>query len=326
VKAIVIPSNRAHCLDAFLAAWEKSGQADWDFVVLSEDSDTRQMQPKCAWPLHHFSHAEVHERLGDNAWIISRGDSARRCFGFLMARELGADWILTLDDDCYPRPNGRSICTAHLEAMRSHVVCQPTAGCRTRGLPYRQLGQITSQLNMGLWSNVADLDGPQGLTPQPYFTPPAGNRLADPRLRYPLCGMNVFFSAALLPALYFPLMGDGQPFRRFDDIWWGWIFQKVAERCGIAWSFGEPWIEHVRASDPFVNLVKEAPGIAANETIWERINSVALAAGGLVDAVAELADDLMGDADAYISRLGRALAIWARVTSQAVTQECREAG
>jgi reversibly glycosylated polypeptide/UDP-arabinopyranose mutase len=273
------------------------------------------MKPRCPWPLHHFSHAEVRQRLGKDAWIISRGDSARRCFGFLIARELGAEWVLTLDDDCFPRD--RPICQAHLEAMAKHRTCQPTAGMRTRGLPYRQLGELATCLNMGLWCNVPDLDGPQGLTQQPYFTPPAGSTLANPRQRYPLCGMNLFFHVDMVPALYFPLMGEGQPYRRFDDIWAGWIFQKVAEHCRIPWSFGEPWIEHIRASDPFANLVKEAPGIVVNESFWQTVDGVELRSSDPAGAVAEIGAALRDNRDPYFAQLGEALEMWTRLTATA---------
>lgn len=318
MKALVIPSNRADQLDEFFAAWEASGQADWDVVILSEDSETRRMQPRCPWPLHHFAHDDMDERLGDDAWIISKGDSARRCFGFLIACELGAEWILTLDDDCRPWPATGPICAAHLAAMR-FTQCQPTAGMRTRGLPYRNLGEIQSLLNMGLWCNVADVDGPAGLLSQPFFTPPTGRQLAHPRARYPLCGMNLFFRADLTPALYFPLMGRGQPFRRFDDIWCGWIFQKLAEHLSIPWSFGEPWIEHVRASDPFANLIKEAPGITANETLWQQVDALKLTAGSLAGAVVELGAGLATSSDSYLSRLGLALETWQRLAGYAAS-------
>jgi reversibly glycosylated polypeptide/UDP-arabinopyranose mutase len=323
MKALVIPSNRDAQLQEFFDAWHASGQADWDCVILSEDSDTKRMQPRCPWPLHHTAHDDVYAKLGNDAWIISRGDSARRCFGFLVAAERGAEWILTLDDDCRPVPGAPPICAAHLAAMRSHAVCQPTAGMRTRGLPYRQLGTVESKLNMGLWRGNADVDGPTGLTPQPYFTPPAGSQFANPRLRYPLCGMNLFFHRSLLPALYFPLMGEGQPYRRFDDIWCGWLLQKLAEHCGISWSFGEPFIEHVRASDPFKNLVAEAPGIVVNETIWQRINDVTLSAATACDLALSAAAIELGEAlhslDGYLSTLGRALQVWARL---ATVEEC----
>lgn len=320
MKALVIPSNREGCFRRFMTAWQETGAGDWQEVVLVEDSDQRQfaIDPSWPWPVHSFSHAEIGQRLGKDAWIISRGDSARRCFGFLVAaQDLRADYILTLDDDCYPVAGVPPICAAHLAAMRSHSVCQPTAGMRTRGLPYRNLGQIESKLNMGLWRGNADIDGPTGLMPQPYFVPPPGSTLANPQCRYPICGMNLFFSADLLPTMYFPLMGDGQPYRRFDDIWWGWIFQRLAQHCRIAWSFGEPWIEHMRASDPFRNLVAEAPGIVENETFWERVNAVNLTETTLAGAVAELAAGFQGDARCYFRDLGRAIAVWLRLTDRA---------
>ncbi|HWB13355.1 MAG TPA: hypothetical protein VG826_29285 [Pirellulales bacterium] len=316
MKALVIPSNREEQLDGFLRAWEESGQADWDVVVLSEDSDEKRMRPRCPWPLHHSSHAEVRDRLRQDAWIISRGDSARRCFGFLVAADLGAEWVLTLDDDCRPLPESGPICQAHLDAIGSHLVCQPTAGCRTRGLPYRDRGYVWPMLNMGLWTNVPDLDAPQSLVqPQSSFMPPAGSRLANPQCRYPLCGMNLFFHVDLLPALYFPLMGEGQLYRRFDDIWAGWGFQKLAEHCRVAWSFGEPWIEHQRASDPFRNLVAEAPGIARNETMWRELNEIRLASSTLIGAAADLAEGLRSG-KGYLAAWGRALQCWLRHASR----------
>lgn len=38
-----------------------------------------------------------------------------------------------------------------------------------------------------------------------------------------MCGMNLGFNRELIgPAMYFGLMGDGQPIGRYDDMWAGW--------------------------------------------------------------------------------------------------------
>lgn len=38
-----------------------------------------------------------------------------------------------------------------------------------------------------------------------------------------MCGMNLGFDRELIgPAMYFGLMGDGQPIGRYDDMWAGW--------------------------------------------------------------------------------------------------------
>ena len=40
---------------------------------------------------------------------------------------------------------------------------------------------------------------------------------------FPMCGMNLAFDRVLIgPAMYFGLMGDGQPLGRYDDMWAGW--------------------------------------------------------------------------------------------------------
>ena len=40
---------------------------------------------------------------------------------------------------------------------------------------------------------------------------------------FPMCGMNLAFNRELIgPAMYFGLMGDGQPLGRYDDMWAGW--------------------------------------------------------------------------------------------------------
>lgn len=40
---------------------------------------------------------------------------------------------------------------------------------------------------------------------------------------FPMCGMNLGFDRELIgPAMYFGLMGDGQPIGRYDDMWAGW--------------------------------------------------------------------------------------------------------
>jgi hypothetical protein len=41
-----------------------------------------------------------------------------------------------------------------------------------------------------------------------------------------MCGMNLAFNRELIgPALYFGLMGDGQPIGRYDDMWAGWCMK-----------------------------------------------------------------------------------------------------
>ena len=109
-----------------------------------------------------------------------------------------------------------------------------------------------------------------------------------------MCGMNLAFDRDLIgPAMYFGLMGEGQPIGRYDDMWAGWCakvgtiasvyiapfsfctnsdkvlphslfrrqccaaLQVICDHLGLGVKTGLPYIWHSKASNPFVNLKKE---------------------------------------------------------------------
>ncbi len=74
--------------------------------------------------------------------------------------------------------------------------------------------------------------------------------------------MNLAFDRELIgPALYFGLMGEGQPIGRYDDMWAGWCSKVICDHIGVGSKTGLPYVWHSKASNPFVNLKKEYKGI-----------------------------------------------------------------
>lgn len=320
MKVLVVPSNRPESLKAFFEAWE--GKGGWDCSIVIEDGPERSFLTTAE---EHFAWRDIDKLLGESNWIFSRRDSAIRCFGFLVAYHMGADHILTLDDDCLPLPGASpgTLFDHHIAAMEGHArwVSSVTA-LRVRGLPYRSLGTMPGVIaNVGLWAGHPDLDAISSLSlmgskAQPAYAVSRHNWLL-PRGQYaPLCGMNLCFRRDAVPLFYFPLQGEGQPFRRFDDIWSGIIAKKLADHLGGSISIGEPFVEHRRASDSFVNLTKEAPGIAMNERFWEIIDRVPLKGASPTECVKELGVALVDADDAYIKKLGEALQVWAGLFSE----------
>ncbi len=310
-KILVVPSIRENCFNDFLKAWQDTG--DWNHLILIEDNTTKTFSNPYG---DHYSWKEIDETLGEDSWIISRRDSAIRSFGFLMAYQMGAEYILTLDDDCYPYDN-KPIFQSHIDQMNSyHRWTTSVPNMRTRGLPYQNLGKLdTVVANMGLWSNIPDLDAVQSLNDIPFATkgdyePPKGNRIIPSGQYIPLCGMNYCFHHSVAALSYSPLMGKHSPYARFDDIWQGIIFKKVIDHLGLHISVGEPFISHQRASNIFTNLVKEAPGIKANETFWETIDDIILDTVDPVSSVHKIGTILEINKDEYIAQLGKALQIW----------------
>jgi reversibly glycosylated polypeptide / UDP-arabinopyranose mutase len=310
---LVVPSCRAAGLEAFFRAWD--GKGGWDEALVVEDG------PVKTFPLpggvHHYSWREVEATLGADAWVISRRDSACRCFGFLWAWWRGFDHVLTLDDDCCPHEGHGSLAALHRLALERQPRWRSSVrGLRVRGIPYRNKGHLPGVVaNVGLWSDNPDFDAPTSLVlgDGAGFEPPGGSRVVPQGVYVPVCGMNLFLAREALPLFYFPPMGEGSPFRRFDDIWAGVLAKKALDHLGWRLGVGEPFVRHRRASDPFVNLQKEAAGIAANETFWEAVDAVPLKSSDPVGAAHELGRGLAGSTDPYLAKLGAALQTWARL-------------
>lgn len=307
----MIPSIRPNQLTEFFSAWGDKG--GWHDVIVVEDNAERTFDLGNV-ARHHFSHKEIDETLGTDSWIVSRKDSAIRSFGFLQAYNLGADRVITLDDDCRPHKDGyKTTLVGDYEASLDHPVwVESVPGRRTRGLPYKNRGRVPDVMaGFGFWSNVCDDDAVCALANDPgYFEPPKGARLLPHGQFTPVCGMSLYFKREFAPLAYFPLMGEGQPYRRFDDIWFGVTSKHIADHLGWKISAGGPVIEHVRASNVFKNLTAEAPGIAANEHYWEAVVSVKLTEATAVGCVKELGEKLQNSDDVYVRKWGAALVLW----------------
>ena len=284
IIAAVVASNREECLQEFLAAWTPF---PWDETIVVEDGPRQSFDLGAARAksLHHFSWKEIDsdpDVIDPSAF--SRCDSAIKSYGFWVALRRGADVVIGLDDDCLPSSAPEHFTAAHLAALAPRARWIPSiVDNPTRGVPYFDLGVTEGAVaNMGLWLGIADHDAPQtlmlrrlGHLNSPY-EPPPGNRLMHPEHYWPWCAMNIAFCREVAPLMYMPKMGQGSPYRRFDDIWCGVILQRCCRHLGLPLSAGEPHIRHTRASDPLVNLEKEAPGIRANEQFWKIIEGTPL--------------------------------------------------
>lgn len=286
ITTCVVPSNRPDSVQAWLDAWR--GREIWDRLVIVWDlpsnppMDVGHHSTKYCWQaLEHCEHG-----LGEP--LFSRRDSAIRSYGFFKACEAGADLVVTLDDDCYP---GSDEPVFYEQAMRSSRWCSTLDGHHVRGLPYRDT-TIWSYVHVGLWHGVPDLDAMHALV-RPYSLGldelPTRSRVMAPGTYYPMCGMNLAFRREALPLMMFAPSGEGFAYRRFDDIWCGVIAQRVLSFMGFRMTYGPPHVRHARASDPYVNLVKEAPGVALNEKFWQVVDGAVLTGITFSECVCEIA-------------------------------------
>jgi reversibly glycosylated polypeptide / UDP-arabinopyranose mutase len=293
-------------------------------VIICEDHPTKELKtPHIGKKVYHYAWKDIDKELAKNGWIIPRKVSAIRNFGFLKAYQLGADVIMTLDDDCYPVP-GHHFVQDHLRnlnltAPKRWINTYPhTDHLFTRGQPYLTRQEQPVMLSHGLWTNVLDHDAATHLQHLSfkaelaeqfvYFIPSGAY--------FPLCSMNIAFKRELTPLLYFPLMGqdvqgNSWGYDRFDDIWAGIFAKKIMDHLGLGVVNGSPFVEHRKASDPFKNLQKEAKGLELNETVWKAVDAISLTKKNATECYLELASKLELEDKKYGKKLTEAMQIWA---------------
>lgn len=297
---LVVPSNRFESFEKFVKEWSNVGLFDRVTLILVEDNPTKTFEideSKFA-NFYHFSWEEIENNLGsrrsaalfnrDNENIIfskciPRRSDTIRSFGYYLAAEWGFDYIMTLDDDCYPMKDFEKLDLVHKSMLNDRTKWFNTLNnVRPRGVPYNNIGKSTNYINHGLWTGTIDYDAPQQLVNpvEEFFS--YDNKTVPSGVYFPFCGMNVMWRKEVAILSYHLLMGHNSTgekkycFDRFGDIWSGIIAKRVCDIVGLNVSTGTPYINHSRASNPFINLKKEANGIHVNESFWEFIDSIEL--------------------------------------------------
>lgn len=332
---LIVPSIRGESFDRFVREWMPTGLFERVDLVLVEDNPTRTFAANRLAVREHFCWADIDEHGW--SWIIPRRSDTVRSFGYWWAWSRGYDYLMTLDDDCYPAEGYEGLDTLHKSMLTRTKWFNTLNSVRPRGVPFKNLGSRPVHVNHGIWQGVLDYDAPQQLVDPVPETYTHDNRIVPHGAFHPFCGMNVMWRREAIPLSYHLLMGqrvvtrgavklEGSPliwsepglqklpFDRFGDIFCGIIQKKICDHLGWAVSTGTPYIHHDRASDPFKNLRKEANGIEQNETLWEVIDSTRFRAGdGVLDCYRSVSESIRcigGEHAAYWDTLADAMQTW----------------
>ena len=366
---LVIPTIRENCFKDFVKRWQDVGLFEHiDRFIVMEDNPKRTFgveRPTGHAPgamVDHYSWEDIRQELGDKEWIIPRRSDTVRSFAYYMAwagygggpdgsNRILPDYILTLDDDCYPCTaandgldyNGLGFLRGHVDYMEKTRWFNTLNSVKPRGIPFYNLGKTENRIivNHGLWTNVLDYDAPFQLANPIKEEFSFDNHIVPAGLYFPMCGMNVMWRREATPLMYHLLMGqrkvmlpsvDGAkegllklPFDRFGDIWCGIFMKKIADMMGCLVTTGMPYIRHERASNPFTNLKKEANGIEVNEDLWQHVDSFVMFDDDKPEFAylyGELGKHIAGfiekypkykEHDEYFHLLGKAMVQWAEL-------------
>lgn len=273
MEALVIATNRPNSFRTWLKAWRnqisENGIRLYVMVDTFDAEITKEIRSLVANMGEVFDHNDVVIDLKQNAWIIPQKSCACKSYAIYRAWKDNADRVFCLDDDCMPK-SGVSWFGEHrrkLSSRANNSLFRTIYGVRPRGIPYQEDRPIV--LSHGLWSVIPDVDAVTQMTGfgKPTFidgTIPQG-------ALFPFCGMNWACNREIIPLMYF---APNWKVDRFDDIWCGFIAKKILDHLGYAVLSGEPLINHVRASDPLVNIEKEAAGYRMNRDFYQFISKL----------------------------------------------------
>jgi reversibly glycosylated polypeptide/UDP-arabinopyranose mutase len=332
--ALVVPSIRKDSFERFISEWQPTGLFEQVDLILMEDNPQPTFEvDESVRMAAHLSWKDIDRQPW--SWIIPRRSDTVRSYAYWWAAPQ-YKYIMTLDDDCYPRRNSRGVVPSNIVSDHRMMLTNRTRWYNTlnnvipRGMPYFNRGTRDVYVNHGLWQGVLDYDAPHQLVqPLPEIFDES-NRIVPHGAYFPMCGMNVMWKSEVTVLMYHLLMGqrvlevtldsnnvlERLPFDRFGDIWCGILMKKVIDHLGWAVSTGTPYIHHDRASNPFTNLRKEANGIEVNEWFWEKVDAIKLECQTPAYCYEELGIAVGmfgGEHSDYWSRLGSAMVTWAQL-------------
>lgn len=266
--AVVVPTVRPESFMTFLDGWEELFKKHEVLLVAVQDGEMPVVQISqyrvSDSTMRLLEPYTIPEIMGQEFadLIYNKNDGVRNLGFAYVAKHTDCDIILTLDDDVLPV--GDTI-QDHLDALSKSY---PTSWINTtdstymRGFPYWIRNERECVISHGVWTGTADFDASTqlvlGVHNVNFYRGPIPTDIL-----FPMCIMNVAFKREFLPYMYqAPMEGT---INRFADIWGGVFATKEAHFQKKAIVTGYATIHHTRASDPFVNLVKEAVGIGMHE-------------------------------------------------------------
>jgi hypothetical protein len=321
-NAVIVIPHHLPTLD-FLLEWEQLKPYE---IIVVQDIGKKPPIPE-GFNVTIYDHKDIEADLGENAWIIPAQTSACRSYGYYKAWQRKPEYILTLDNDCFPDKSSTDWVNGHIKMMNMPATLDWWESNEliefTRGYPYLIRNESQVWLNHGLWSKVPDLDAATWLQDLAVELPPYAKSHVIPRYNFtPICGMNLAWRAELTPALYFGLFGPEYGFDQYDDIWGGILAKKVLDHLGYAMRSGYPSVQHRKQSNVFTNLKKQAPGLAMNEHFWRAVQQTHPSGETVVEVYQSIIDQLPDTIEEephedYFIKYKKATRIWISLYAKA---------
>lgn len=243
-------------------------------IIIVDDSNGKVKLPE---NFDVYDYNRQKEVMGEDLYkkfeMFHKSSSCKQ-FGLWVAYERGFDPIIVIDSDCIIPPD---FIGKHIEALLTPGDGWDNplrgTGFYSRGFPiYERKKPVWA--HMGLWENELDLYGTDrvsaGYIPK---MPPQVDKMSTGAM-FPLSGMNLSFRNDAVPYMLFLPNFEyaGQKFSRHDDIWGGYVFQKIAQAMGFALSYGSPLVFHDTVVIPEEDAAEEVAMIKYEREFYRMID------------------------------------------------------
>ena len=240
-----------------------------------------------------YDREDQRKELGDKyaRFSIFHRSSSSRNFGNYMAWKQEYDVIIGLDSDCNVP---RDLVEWHIEGLNmvGHGWTNPIKieGWFPRGYPYSERNRKVTA-NLGLWENVLDINAKDRKDNEPKETHhriefsdgsinngeyEECNLVAESFI--PFSGMNWAILREAMPGFLFlpnfnlSIKDREWKFRRHDDIWGGYIFQRFMELRNERIAYGRPIVFHDTVLDIPADIAEEEAMIAFENTFYGAVD------------------------------------------------------
>ncbi len=265
--AVVVPTIRVkESMPAFMEAWQPLfDKHNVELVVVDDTGDIPSV-------IHNGFTVDDSTMYGTG--LISNKCAAVRQLGFLYVAKCLPDveYIFTTDDDCFPIDDPIQ---DHIDQLNRKVPISwisTATDAYMRGFPYQIREEAPVMMSHGIWDGTPDWDAPSQLLIPKDFKPTYYKGVIPKGIFAPICGMNLAFRREALPYMYFAPVGQFKGCERGDDIWGGLMWIKKFAELNWAITTGYAKVNHLRASNPFYSLAKEAVGIRYNEDFYKDLD------------------------------------------------------
>lgn len=257
--AVVVPSHKQELTDLFLSNWkELFVKHNVEFILVNDSEDV---------PFIEYEG----KRIDLKSDLISNHCAGVRQLGFLFIAQNLPDVEIIQTYDTDTSPIGDPI-QDHIDQLNRKV---PISWISTatdtylRGFPYQVREEAQCMLSHGVWDGVPDYDAPTQLLMPKDFKPNYYKGVIPKGIFFPMCGMSLAFRRAALPYIYFAPVGKFAGAERWDDIIGGIYIVKDFEKLNWGIVSGYARVNHLRASNVFTSLAKEAIGILHGEELYK---------------------------------------------------------